>query len=131
MKYVKTYEGFSFDDTFTTGVKFPDVDIRGYNLPSEDSYIDVNDMSVEWFLDLEMKRSGVNTISPVITRVYGSFIIRTPSDNEDDTDTEIDFDQKHTDDWIFETEGEIKFGSGIYPQSIEIIFNEKKIIVSF
>ena len=131
MKYVKTYEGFSFDDTFTTIVKANEVDIRDYNLPNEDSYIDSDDMSIEWFLDTELRRTGVNTILPTITRVSGSFTITTPSDDGNDAESQVNFDQKHTDDWIFETEGEIKFGSGIYPQSIEIIFNEKKIIVSF
>lgn len=111
---------FSYSTTLTS----QEVDL--YNVEKgEDDEIEVGNTIVDWELDLDQRKTGINSIGVSINRVRGSYTLN--------GDVDKDFDSKGDDKWHMTAEysGEFKFGGSLYPLSAEIDFSAKKITVEF
>jgi hypothetical protein len=124
-----------YDFGFTSEVESRDVDfVNEESLldKSKEQYIDAGKLTVVWEMDFDNRKSGINSISPIIHKIYGVYTIVTPAEEGSDDEDEKDFVyERDSKDWEAMCEGELKFGYGIYPQSVEIDFKAKKINVIF
>lgn len=124
-----------YDFGFTSEVEATNVDFVNEQSvidSSKEQYIDSGKFTVEWEMDFDNRRSGINSISPMIHKIYGIYTVVTPADEGRDDEQDVDFVyERDFKDWNASTEGELKFGSGIYPQTIEIDFKNKKINITF
>lgn len=125
-----------YDFGFTSEVQRRDVSYYGEDAvvdKSKDQYIDANDLTIVWEMDFDNRKSGINSMAPVIHRVSGYYTVVTPADDKDG-ENEVEFNILK-DDGEWEMNGvlssEFKFGGSMYPNDIEIDFKKKTITVNF
>jgi hypothetical protein len=121
-----------FDFGFTTLVEAKDVDFDSY--PGEkEQYVDSGDLKVEWEMDFDNRKFGINSMAPIIKSISGTYTVVTPADEGPDTEEEKEFSATKDSDWEFvcELQSEVKFGHGIMPESITIDLKANKINIIF
>lgn len=125
-----------YDFGFTSKMERRDVSYYGEDTvvdKAREQYIDAGDLTIEWEMDFDNRKSGINSIAPLIHRVSGYYTVVTPSDDKDgEEDVEFNIgkdDEKWEMSSVFT--GSFEFGSSMYPKDIEIDFKTKKITVNF
>jgi hypothetical protein len=127
-----------YDFGFKTVIGSSTVD---YNNPTEDivdtskeQYITAGDLNMEWEMDFDNRKYGINSMGVIVHKITGYYTLVTPAETGRDEEDEKEFlYTKDSKDWEAECDfaGEFKFGYGINPQNIEIDFKTKKIFVTF
>lgn len=101
---------------------------------SKEQYIDSGDLTIDWEMDFDNRKYGINSMGIIVHKVHGYYTLVTPSENGKDLEEEIEFsfDNKESKDWDTQCDaGKFKFGHGLNPQNIEIDFKTKKIVLQF
>jgi len=140
---IKTYNNFLNEkiDEYDFGFKTV-IDSKSVDYVNEDSvidkakeqYIEPGDLNIEWEMDFDNRKYGINSMGVIVHKVQGYYTIITPAEEGRDGEDETEFSfSKETKDWDTHCEflGQFEFGDGINPQSIEIDFKSKKITIQF
>ena len=133
-KFKKLNESIEqYDFGFTTLINSSDVSYYNEDViidKSKEQYIETNNLNINWEMDFDNRKYGINSMAPVIKKISGYYTVITQ--NEDDTDeTETEF-QPVLSEWTITTEiGNFEFSHTIMPNSIEINFKEKTINIQF
>jgi hypothetical protein len=122
----------SYDFEFTTKIDAKQVDITIVNTTA-DQYVDAGDFSIHWEMDFDNRKSGINSMSPIIMDITGTYTVTTPGEDEDDVKQEEFTYKSAQSDWqaVPEINNAIQFGYAIAPDNIEVDFKSKKITVIF
>jgi hypothetical protein len=134
---IKRFETYSlnekaeeYDFEFITQVDNNNTDFEDVELNGE-QYVTPGALTVNWFMDFDNRKFGINSMAPVVTKIVGTYSVVTPTDGEDIEETvEFVADKK---DWEFicELQTEFKFGDGISVASVGVDLKSKKISVQF
>jgi len=125
-----------YDFGFTSEVNRRDVSYYGEDTVVDKSlqqYVDAGNLTIEWEMDFDNRKSGINSMAPVIHKIRGYYTVITPSDDEDgEKEIEISI-SKDDSEWemIGVLTRDFEFGSSMYPSDIEVDFKKKKITVNF
>lgn len=136
MKIFKDYineKSEEYDFGFNSLVEAKNVDFDAYPTEGE-QYVDAGDLKVEWEMDFDNRKFGINSMAPVIRNIKGTYTVVTPAEEGPDGEEEKEFsyDSIQSDfQCVCELQSEIKFGHGIMPESITIDFKDNKITILF
>lgn len=132
---IKHYDKFMNEEApgdfvYTTTLTRQEVNLSNVEKGDDDD-IDIGNTIIDWELDLDQRKAGINSFGVMIKRVRGSYTINGAV--ADFKDGDRDFDTKGDEKWHMEAEynGDFEFGGSLYPNSAEIDLAAKKITVAF
>lgn len=121
-----------YDFGFTTELDSRNVSY--YNEPKnfEYEYTNSGSLTINWEMDFDNRKTGINSMAPIINTIKGNYVLITPTDDEE-KETEVEFSyEKNKDEWNVKCEvNKFSFGDSIAPIDIEIDFKTKDITVYF
>lgn len=123
-----------YDFGFTTIVESKKVELHAPVDDSKDQYVNSGDLSIEWEMDFDNRKFGINSIAPIIKKITGTYVVVTPTDDDDiEEEKEFLFDKENMKDWKVECEfnSEFKFGHPMIPDSIFVDAIHKEMSIGF
>lgn len=118
-----------YDFGFTTVIQSKDVDF--YYFPSEeDQTVTTGDLTLEWEMDFDNRKYGINSIAPVIKKITGHFMV-IKDEHEDEKEFNVDPNEEAGWDITCEIGNDFTFGSALVPRTLEADFKANKITVYF
>ena len=134
---IKRYNTFlneqsaEYDFGFSSVIESKNVDYHNFPVEGE-QYIDSGDLIIDWEMDFDNRKNGINSMAPIIKHIKASYTLVTPTEGKD-KEEENSFEANKDSDWdiVCEFKSDYQFGYSIMPESVTVDYKDQKILVQF